>query len=165
MNEFKTLRLAQKRSAVEIESIEKYDIYSSVPTILKNNTFFKVYKGIFFYDIIGLVDPWNIAISERFKSILEQHGITGCKYHPIVVSETDLKYYVLEITGRADMICSYDEDGDVKFGSIKVDVPSWDGSDIFLLGKGGIKVVSDKLRLLIENNSITNVEFDDLENY
>ena len=94
---FTTIRIAHKKSEVEIESLNKYDIYSDISSILKNNNVFKVFKGSKFYDIIGLLDPWNIAVSENFKNLLENNNITGWKAHPIKIQEISLNYYILEI--------------------------------------------------------------------
>jgi len=163
--EFTTIRLAHKKSEVEIESVIKYDIYSDIPTIYKNNNLFKIHKGSKFYDAIGLVDPWNIAISDRFKNLLEKNEIKGWSCYPIKIEKTDLKYFIFEIIGRAGLICKYDEDGDVEYGTIEVELGTWDGSDIFNLGKGGIRIINSKVKGIIEEAKITNIEFEDLSKY
>lgn len=163
--EFTTIRLAHKKSAVEIESLVKYDIYSDIPTILRNNNSFRVFKGSNFYDFIGLVDPWNLAISEKFKNILEKNRITGWKAHPIEIEGVNLNYFILEIIGKAGIIRKYDEDGDRIYGTTEVDVSSWDGSNLFHIGDTGIRVCTINLIDLIEKEEITNVEFEDLCKY
>lgn len=160
-----TLRLGDRRSAVHIESLVEYDIFSDVHKTLKEHNRFRVYKGKKFFDLIGLKDPWNFAISKKFKDFLELNNVTGWDCYPIIIEKSDLQYYVFQVIAHANLLCKYDKDGDMKYGTIRVEKSSWDGSDIFLLGKGGIKVVSDKLRLLIEKAKITNVEFEELEKY
>ena len=163
--EFKTIVLQNKKSAVEIQALKKYDIDSNIPTILKNNDIFSIYKGTKFFDIISLMDPWNFAISEKFKCLLEENNITGWVCYPIIIQETNLKYYVLEIIGRAGLICEYDEDDGMVYGSLKVQKESWDGSDIFHVGDTGIIVCTNEVKDIIEKAKITNIEFDDLSKY
>lgn len=96
---------------------------------------------------------------------MEKNKIKGWECYPIVIEGTDLNYFILNIIGRAGLICEYDEEGDVKYGSINVDYNSWDGSDIFLLGQGGIKVINNKLKMIIEQAKITNLEFEEINKY
>lgn len=163
--EFTTFILARKRSGIEIESLKHYDIYTDIPTIAKNNNIFKIYKGKKFFDLIPLCDPWNYAISEKFKTLLEENNITGWTYHPIEIENTDLKYYLLEITGRAGMISQKDEDGDRIYGTIEVENSTWDGSDIFHIGDTKIKVCNNMVKEIIEKAKLTNIEFEDLSKY
>ena len=163
--EFTTIRLAHKKSEVEIEALKHYDIESDISTILNNNDVFKVFKGSKFFDVISLVDPWNIAISEKFKNLLEGNSIVGWKGHPIKIEGSNLNYYVLEIVGKAGIIREYDEDGDRIYGTTQVDVPSWDRSDIFHIGTTGIRVCTLHVKEVIEKAKITNIEFEDLSKY
>jgi hypothetical protein len=112
-----------------------------------------------------LQDPWNFAVSERFKKNLEENNITGWNCYPIIIENTDLKYFGFQITGRAGIISDYDEDGDRVYGSIKVEQETWDGSDIFCIGDTAITVITPKLYELLESSKITNIEFDDLDKY
>ncbi|MEN2402536.1 hypothetical protein GKZ90_0022285 [Flavobacterium sp. MC2016-06] len=167
MELLKTIIRGNKKSAVRIDAKVKYEIFGSFddPSFLKENNVFKVDEGKVFFDLIGYQDPWNFAISERFKNILEKNNITGWDCYPIIIEDTDLKYFGFQITGKAGIISEYDEDGDRVYGSIKVDLETWDGSDIFCLGDTAIKVISSKLFELIKSSKITNVEFDDLNKY
>lgn len=81
--EFTTIRLAHKKSDIEIESLKHYDIYSEVSKIAELHNEFKIYKGKKFYDLIDLVDPWNVSISENFKKVLEMNKLTGWKCYPM----------------------------------------------------------------------------------
>ena len=163
--EFTTIRLAHKKSEVEIESLEKYDIYEDIPIIAKKHNKFKVYKGSKYFDLIGLVDPWNIAISERFKNLLEENNITGWKCYPITIQETKLKYYIFEVIGKAGLISDLDEDGDRVYGTTEVEIGTWDGSDIFNIGDTATRVCTLKVKKIIEDAKITNIEFWDLNRY
>lgn len=162
---FTTIRLAHKKSEVEIESLEKYDLYEDIPIIAKKHNNFKVYKGSKYFDLIGLVDPWNIAISEKFKNLLEENNITGWKCYPIIIQETKLKYYIFEVIGKAGLISDLDEDGDRVYGTTEVEISTWDGSDIFHIGDTATRVCTLKVKEIIEKAKISNIEFWDLNRY
>lgn len=161
--EYRVLRLAHKRCEIQIEGLVQYDIYSEVPDIVKITKEFKVIKGEKAFDFIGLCDPWNIAISENVKNLLESNGITGWKAYPIDVIGVDVKYFLFEITGKAGMKCEYDSDGDFVHGTLAVEEETWDGSDIFYVGNTGHIICTEKIRTLLESKKITNVIFDGLE--
>lgn len=163
--EFTTIRLSHKKSEVQIESEKKYDIYTEDSVIARDFNKFKIYKGSKFFDVIGLVDPWNIAISERFKNLLEDNDINGWKCYPIRIEDYDFKYYIFEVIGKAGIIREYDEDGDRIYGTTRVETETWDSSDIFHIGDTGIRVCTLKVRNIIENAKITNIEFEDLSKY
>ncbi len=162
---YTTLMLANKRGEIQIESPIHYDIYSKISEILRITKDFNVVKGKKTFDFIGLCDPWNMAISENVKNLLESYSITGWKAYPIEVNGVDIKYFLLEITGRAGMKCRYDSDGDIEYGSIEVDEKTLDGTDIFYIGQTRIIVCDEKIKTLFESSKITNVKFIGLENY
>lgn len=163
--EYTAMRLAHKRSEIQIESVVHYDICTKIADIVKITTEFTISKGKIAFDLIGLCDPWNIAISGNVKNLLELNHIKGWKAYPINVKGVDVKYYLFEVTGIAGMKCKYDSDGDIEYGSIEVDENTLDGSDIFHIGDTGIRVCTSKVKKLIESNKITNVKFIGLENY
>ena len=163
--EFTTIRLAHKRSEIEIEAVKKYDIYSDVLTIATEHNNFKIFKGTKFFDIIGLVDPWNFAISERFKNLLTQYNIKGWKVYPINIEGSEFKYYIIDIIGKAGIIREYDEDGDRIYGTTQVDKETWDSSDLFFIGDTKILVCTLRVKEIIEKAKITNIEFEDLSKY
>ena len=162
---FTTIMLAHKKSEVQIESEKKYDIYTESSIIAKYFNKFKIYKGNKFFDVIGLVDPWNIAISKRFKKLLEDNNINGWKCYPIQIENTNEQYYIFEVTGKAGLVCNLDEDGDIEYGSILVDEKLWDKSEIFHIGDTKITVCTLRVKEVIEKAKISNIEFWDLNRY
>lgn len=162
---FTTIRLKHSRSEIQIESIKHYDIYSKISTIAEFHNDFKIYKWNKFYDLIGLVDPWNLAISEKFKSILEVNNIKGWKCYPIKIENVNTNYFLLEIIGYVGIVREYDKDGDRIYGTTEVETKTWDGSDIFHIGETGIRVCTPKLKEIIEKAKISNIEFCDLNRY
>lgn len=167
MEVLKTLVRGNKKGAVRIEAKVEYESSASFddPSFLRENNVFRVDEGKIFFDMIGYQDPWNFAISERFKNILEENNIKGWDCYPIIIEGVELKYYGFQITGKAGIISKFDEDGDRVYGSIKVDFETWDGSDIFSLGDTAIKVISTKLYEILVKSKTTNIEFDELDKY
>jgi len=167
MNFRTTILRGEKKGAVHIQAKVKYEIFGSFsdPSFIKKNNVFTVDEGNKFYDLICYQDPWNFAISERFKNLLEENKVTGWDCYPIIIEGVDLKYYGFQVIGRAGIIREYDEDGDRVYGTTYVDVNTWDGSDIFCIGDTAIKVISPKIEELLLKNKITNVEIDDLSKY
>jgi len=167
MELIRTLVRGNKKGAVRIQSKVKYEIFGSFedPSFLKENNIFRVDEGNKFFDLIGYQDPWNFAISERFKNVLEENNIKGWNCYPIIIENVELKYFGFQIISRAGLLAEYDEDGDMVYGTIKVDVDTWDGSDIFCIGNTAIMVITSKLYESIKGSKISNVEFDTLDKY
>lgn len=165
MMEYTTLILAHKRGEIQIEGAVHYDIYSKVSDISKTTKEFIVVKGKKTFDFIGLCDPWNMAISENVKKLLEDNLITGWKAYPIEVKGVDLQYYLFDVVVKSEMKCKYDINGYKEYGSIEIDEQTIDNSDFFCVGDTAIIACTEKVKTLFESNKITNVEFIGLENY
>lgn len=167
MKLLKTVIRGNKKGAVKINSKVKYEIFGSFddPSFFKENNIFTIDEGKIFFDLISYQDPWNFAISERFKNVLEENTISGWSCYPIMIENTELKYFGFQVIAKAAMIAQYDEDGDIVYGSIKVNADTWDGSDIFCMGDTAIKVITPKLYELLKDSKITNIDFDDLDKY
>ena len=155
----------RKKGAVCIEANIKYDdmeIFYNPKKIVENNVF-KIYKGNKFFDLIEYCDPLNFAISEKLKEKLEENKITGWSCYPIVIDGSNEKYYGFQVTGRAGTVTNLDEDGFIPMEDIEFDINTWDGSDIFNLeDAGGIKVCTPRVKEILENAKMTNIEFSPL---
>ncbi|MEN2402535.1 hypothetical protein GKZ90_0022280 [Flavobacterium sp. MC2016-06] len=163
--DFTTIILENKRSSVIIKANIKYDMFKIFPDLLfiKENNVFKVDEGKIFFDFIGDQGPLKF-MSEQFKNLLEDNGIKGLEFFPIIMEGIDLKYY--GYTKKTfNSYCKYDEDGDSVYGTFEVDMTLWDGSDIFFLKDSGATVCTPRVREIIEKAKITNVEFKDLSKY
>lgn len=164
--EFTTIMLGQKRSQIKLKSIVKYDMFNIYPDLLfiKENNNFKADEGKKFFDFIGDQGPLKF-MSERLKNLLEDNGITGLKFFPIIIKGIDLKYYGYVKKNIINSIYKKDEDGDRIYGTFQVDMDSWDGSDIFSIKDCGATVCTLRVKEIIEKAKITNVEFEDLSKY
>jgi len=167
MSQFVSFFLGHKRSAVRIEAKTKYEIFGSFsnPSFIKEHNEFRVDEGRKFFDLIGYQDPWNFAISERFKNLLEENKISGWDCYPIIIEDSDLKYFGFQVIGKAGPITSLDEDGDPMHGCTEFDENTWDGSDIFCLEDTAVIVCTTNVRDIILKTNITNIEFADLKDW
>lgn len=159
--------LGYKRSAIRIDAKIKYEIFGSFsnPSFIKEHNEFRVDEGRKFFDLIGYQDPWNFAISERLKRLLEENKISGWDCYPILIENSDLKYFGFQVNGKAGPITSLDGDGDPIHGCTEFDENTWDGSDIFCLQDTAIKVCTTRVRDILLNAKITNIEFADLKDW
>ena len=158
---FYRLNTENRKGAIIIESAVQYrswDIFKDPSLLIKNNNF-KVDKGNKEFDLIEYCDPVNFAISDRLKSVLEDNNITGWSSYPINVDGIEKRYYGLHIIGKGGAVTNRDEDGDVPmFEPVKFNQKNWDGSDIFYLEDTGIKVCTQKVKDILDNEGITNIE-------
>lgn len=113
-------------------------------------------------------------ISDRFKTILEESGITGWKTYPI--SLFDKKGNLVEgyngfsITGRAGKMqkfdqlpleCGYSPDA----GGYYFDIETWDGSDLFSTEGSRYIIASERFVKVLLDNKITACDYCRLTDY
>jgi hypothetical protein len=162
--EFTTIRLAHKRSQILLKSKVKYDMFSKgLDEFIVKNNIFSINEGKKFFDYIGDQGPLQF-MSEKFKNLIEDNNIKGIQFYPIIINGTDFKYYYYK-ENQCSSIYDKDEDGDRIYGTFKVDMASWDGSDIFYLKDSGATVCNTRVKEIIEKAKISNVEFQDLSKY
>lgn len=162
--EFTTIRVAQKRSQIRLRAEVKYDMFSKeLDKFIVINNIFSIDEGKKIFDYIEDQGPLKF-MSERFKNLLEENNIKGLQFYPIIIENTDLKYFYY-IENQCESIYKKDEDGDRIYGTFQIDLASWDGSDIFHLKDSGATVCTSRVKEIIEKAKITNVEFEDLSKY
>ena len=113
-------------------------------------------------------------ISDRFRRILEDTGMTGWKSYPIVLYDrkgNQIKgYNGFSVVGRAGKMQKY-ETPPIEMGyspessGYHFDIKTWDGSDLFIT-EGSWHVIASKqfIKLLVENK-ITACEYCSLTDY
>ncbi|WP_299248414.1 hypothetical protein [uncultured Aquimarina sp.] len=156
-----SFRASNKRSAIEIEAKVDYDdvALTRAPSTIKDNNVFDIYKGKKAFDAICYCDSVNWVFSERVKNIFEKNNIKGIEFYPIIVNNLKEKYYGYYITGKAGKILNVDDmDMPPMFEPIEFDENEWDGSDIFCFKNSGAKYITEKVKLLIEENDLSNIE-------
>ena len=105
-------------------------------------------------------------ISERMRSLLESHDISGWKSYPVRIfdrKENEITGFCgFSIVGRGGCI-QYLRDGwEINFNYKKedrvFDISQWDGSDIFLVYGGGV-FITERVMKLLKNNKIAAVVY------
>lgn len=112
-------------------------------------------------DILDTRYPPLYLISDRFKSILKETGITGWKSYPILLFDKKGNqiegYNGFSIIGRAGKMQQFDQPP-LEYGysanseGYYFDIETWDGSDLFNT-KGSWHIIATErfIKMLIEN--------------
>ncbi len=128
-------------------------------------------------DILGAGHASLYLVSDRMKTILEDHQITGWKTFPIKLYDKKkneiLGYHGFSVTGRCGPI--HDELAEIVdrqsvpngpiyqvYKGVYVGLDKWDGADFFIPDETTFFIVTKKLKTLLEDNKITNLEFNNL---
>lgn len=132
------------------------------------------HSGSKYTDLIDIGYPSCYLISDRFKAVLIDNNISGYKIFPVEIYKNRGKdqiqgYNGLSIVGRCGPIdymhgkvidkqmCPTCPVFQVYKG-LHFDINTWDGSDFFSMGRGGI-FVTEKLMHLVMSEKLTNVKF------
>lgn len=125
-------------------------------------------------DILDTRHPPLYLISDRFKVILEESGITGWKSYPIALFDKKGNhvngYNGFSITGRAGKMqkydqlpleCGYSADADGYY----FDINTWDGSDLFNTEGSWHIIASERFIKVLVDNKITACDYCRLTDY
>lgn len=125
-------------------------------------------------DILDTRYPPLYLISDRFKVILEESGITGWKSYPIALFDKKGNpvngYNGFSITGRAGKMqkydqlpleCGYSVDADGYY----FDINTWDGSDLFNTEDSWHIIASERFIKVLVDNKITACDYCRLTDY
>lgn len=125
-------------------------------------------------DILDTRYPPLYLISDRFKNVLEECGITGWKSYPITLFDKKGNrvegYNGFSITGRAGKIqkfvqfqtqCDYSADTEGYY----FDIDTWDGSDLFNTEGSWHIIASERFIKVLVENKITACEYCRLADY
>jgi hypothetical protein len=120
---------------------------------------FNVKKGTKKFDILSFNNSSNFAISEKLKVLLEKNNLTGWSCFPIVIEGLNEKYYAFQNLSEAGIILNLEDYNSYEEECIKFNVNNWSKSDIFHLKDSLINVCTKKVKDILENSEITNIEF------
>ncbi len=164
MDKFYYFSLERKKDEALIESIQEYDPMHLKRADLKPNEPFLLKKseGKVFYDVVGYQDTANFAISEKLHTLLLDNDITGWNSYEIKIQDKDEKYYGFQVTGRCGNLKEPPEEG--FYTGYKFDYDSWDGSDFFSPNETTMLFCTEKVRMILLDHHITNVELEDINN-
>ena len=124
-------KFRNRRGVIYLETSEEYDPEMLFTGKIKNNEVFKarISKGTTYCPYCYLPDPYNLGISEKFRSDLIENGVTGWGNYTIEIANCNFKYYGLQILGTKVMLKRPATTGSVR--GMELDMSGWDGSDIF----------------------------------
>ena len=154
----------RKRTAIHIEPRVDYDSaeINKGNLTLKENNEFEITKGTKPFDALSFTYSVNWVFSERVKNIFEENKVTGIEFYLIIINGLEEKYFGYFVTGKAGKITSLDSMGlPDMFKPYQFNKNEWDGSDIFRFENSGGKHFSDKVKNILEENKVTNLEIND----
>lgn len=158
---FYTFNSSGKRGVLQIQSEIKYPTLFILgeDTELKKNNRFGVDKGNKKFDLIEFADSCHFAISQKFKDCLDTNQIKGYDTFELVIDDVNEKYYGFQNTIEAGPILNQDDLMEMKTESIEFDLSTWDGSEIFHLKDTLLHICTERVKNIIEENKLTNIEF------
>jgi hypothetical protein len=162
MTKFYSFQWAQNKNEILIESLIKYDDrqLKRGDLILKTPFATKSSEGKKLYDIVHFQDPFNFAISEKVFNLLNGAKITGWRSYEITIEGRSEKYHGVQILGKCGALKRPDEPGFILGCQFEYD--TWDGSDFFM-PVGTLKTFcTEKVKILLTSNKITNLELQDI---
>ena len=125
-------------------------------------------------DILDTRYPPLYLISDRFKNVLEECGITGWKSYPIALFDKKGNpvngYNGFSITGRAGKMQKYDQlplecGYSVDADGCYFDINTWDGSDLFNTEGSWHIIASERFIKVLVDNKITACDYCRLTDY
>lgn len=106
-----------------------------------------------------------VLISRRAADALAKHRITGWKFLPVEVDVPGAgDYGILQISGRAKgfdktRMRSETRGGFRHFQGLAIREGDWDGQDLFLAGRSGMILATQRVKKVITESELTNFEF------
>ena len=124
------------------------------------------------HDYVGIGYAALYLLSEKVINLLKENNITGWKIYPCTLYDKRKKevngYSLFSVTGKCGPIVDSKSEILVKqlvpngkpckiYKGLYFDLDIWDGSDIFSLEGTTFTIVTEKVRSLLLNNSVTNI--------
>jgi hypothetical protein len=153
-----SLYSGNKRSEIVLDSTFKDNPYEFALGELSTTEPIKtkITMGKKQYDFLIFNDGANFVISDKLFKLLKTHNVTGWKTYPVSIKGVKENYYGVQITGRAGKLTE-DHTSDTE---IKFDHSTWDGSDIFSPKGTNLRLLTPRVKELLEENDITNVDIE-----
>ena len=153
-----TFSQAQKLLRGEYAELERPVTYLHVPE-----------KGSKLKDLLQTDYEGLYLISERLRSLLEAHELSGWKTYPVALLDAREKeiqgYCGLSITGRCGAV-DYGASEIATYGSVfeelHVDLDTWDGSDFFVPEHPERIIVSERAAQVLRENKVSNAHLTNL---
>lgn len=154
-------KISYGRSPIKIQPQVEYESFEhlSEKSILVENNKFKVASGKKWFDVIQFNDSFMFAISERLKSILETNNITGWNCFPVEIENyPEQKYYAFFVTEVVGKLTNLKALNNYETKIHEFDLNTWNGTDFFTNKDTLNNVCVEKVKLLFEENKITNID-------
>jgi hypothetical protein len=125
---------------------------------LSEGEVFYIDEGHKVYGIIEFNDPSNFAISFKVKKILEDNRVTGWGCFPIRIEGIASPYFAFLNLAKAGPILNLEDVNNYRTKNRHFDVATWDGSDIFNLENTLLHVCVPRVKKLLIEAKVTNLE-------
>lgn len=125
----------------------------------------RVVLGKKLYDIIAFNDGVNAVISDKLFVLLKRNKITGWKTYPVSIKGVEQNYHGFQVIGKSGKLIEpkKQNEDDFSYSGLTFDSETWDGSDFFSPAETVARFISPRLRQLLEENKITNIDIENLK--
>jgi hypothetical protein len=113
------------------------------------------------YDIVRLQDVFNFLISKNLREEFERNEVTGWKTYNVESTDFTESYYGFQCTGKCRKPIRPKESGFVV--GYQFDYETWDGSDLFIPETTLGIICTQKVRDILADRKIKNIELVDLK--
>jgi hypothetical protein len=161
-NQFYYLNRAWKKGEIYLKSlieyedqklkVKKYTPEKPMPMVID--------KGKKYFDILTFTDPFNWAVSDKFKEVLAAGNVTGWDSFPVDIEGSDIQYHGFQVTGKSGPLDRSAGKGWTK--GYKFDLSTWDGSDFFCPEETLIVFITEKAKQLLEQSKLTNLSMQNI---
>ncbi len=170
LNDFFQISDADTRNAVWARTIEKgVDLTKGIAP----STAFYIKKGSVWYDVLSTGFAGIYLFSEKVRMIISNYKITGCSFIPVIIDtgngEKRFDYYFLTVIGKCGEIDnSLSQKTEVTYKSGKTgyqykgvifDLATWDGSDFFSPSNRISTIITERTKMILDQNGISNIEY------
>lgn len=158
---FYRFRPEDRKGCVRLKPAIAYDtlklVGKSSPLQISNE--FTVARGSKWFDVVQFDDSLNFAISQKMKDALTRHRFSGWDCFSIVIDGAPQKYFGFQTFGRAGPILNLEALNNYDTDVTEFDLSTWDGSDIFNLEETLIMACTPRVKEILEQADIGNLEF------
>ena len=157
---FYTFDGAWKKDCLKIEPIVEYDTLSllTLDCPIIRNPIFHIKQGKKLFDVIHFNNSQNIAISQRFKEILESNNFNGWSCFPIQIENIKESYYAFQNLSEAGPILNLEALNNYETEHTEFDLSTWNNYDIFHLKDTLLNVCAENVYRVLKKEKITNLE-------
>lgn len=158
---FYRFRPEDQKGCVRLKPRTAYDTLNVVgrSSPLQAANEFRIARGRTWFDVAQFDDSLNFAISRKMKDALAEHRVSGWDCFPIAVPNAPQEYFAFQTLGKAGPILNLEALNNYETDRTEFDESTWDGSDIFNLENTLVVACVPRVKEVLEQARIGNLEY------